>query len=316
MLESMPSGAETEGEPLASYEVRLDGQGGRAPLSPCCNEMMGPPLLYDSYAQAAITSRATDRRSTWRRGWRRFQVEGYRNMTQCEHLDSSCLKPPGHDDDVKCRFLCSDCGEEYETDEGRCIRELRLEWTVGMPISTDIREAQTRMPTEVKQAIGEILMDYALAENTLREVLQQLPEHRERSYISEDLKRLEKWLPHILEQTPGKDWQKKWRGDFDECVKDLRRALDAVYSKRNALAHGQLVGNSSWTEAITASGKPSPSQPGGTWYKISHPLYGSVALTEPELSEVSKAAKELCGQIDVLQRLAQVRRGQLDTPED
>ena len=225
-------------------------------------------------------------------------------MTQCEHLNAECQMPRGHDDEVKCWFLCADCGDEFQTDEGRCIRSIVITMNAGMPISADTQGPQTIVPKEVTQAIGEIFIEYVLAENTLRKLLEELPEYSEKSTIFRDLRRLEKWLPDILEQTPDVEGL---RADFEGCVKDLRSAFDAVNGKRNTLAHGQLVGVSSTVHTIMVSGEHVPSEPRGTWWEISHPDHGTVSLTESEISEVLKMAIELRRQVGVLATMTELR---------
>lgn len=232
-------------------------------------------------------------------------------MTECNHFHSTCLMPKGHDDDIKCRFLCSDCGEKYQTDEGRCIRGISLNTIVSMPVSADTRETQTSVTKDVMQAVGEVLMEYALAENTLRELLKELPGYRERSPISEDVRRLQMQLPGILKKTS----EEKLKVAFQKCAKDMLSALDAVHSKRNVLAHGQLISFSSWTDRIVATGESFRSEPGRAWYEMTHPDYGKVSLTEPELSEVVVAAKELRRQVGVLKRLAELQQRELDSQE-
>ena len=197
---------------------------------------------------------------------------------------------------------------QYESDDAGFPQRIVLAWNVSMPIPPDIQESQTVIPKEVTQAIGEIFVEYALAENGLRKLMEQLPEHRDRSFISDDVGRLEKYLSDILDQTPD-EWLK---AEFRECVKDLRSAFDSVNSKRNTLAHGQLMGHSSWTHTITASGEPVPDQPGASWLEISHPVHGKVPLTEPEISTVLKAAIELRRQVGILGNLAQIRNQELE----
>ena len=212
--------------------------------------------------------------------------------------------PRGHDDEVKCRFLCPDCGKEFETDGPRCFRSIVITMNASMPISANTHGSQTIVPKEVTQAIGEIFIEYVLAENTLRKLLEELPEYSEKSTIFRDLRRLEKWLPDILEQTPDVE---ELRADFEGCVKDLRSAFDAVNGKRNTLAHGQLVGVSSTVHTIMVSGAHVPAEPRGTWWEISHPDHGTVSLTESEISEVLKMAIELRRQVGVLATMTELQ---------
>ena len=197
---------------------------------------------------------------------------------------------------------------QCESDHGRVPERIVLGWNISMPIPPDIQESQTVIPREVTQAIGEIFVEYALAENGLRNLLKQLPGHRDRSLISNDIDRLERYLSNILVQTPD-EWLK---AEFRECVKDLRNAFDSVNSKRNALAHGQLMGHSSWTHTISVSGEHIPDEPGTTWLEISHPAHGKVPLTEPEVSGVLKETIELRRQVGILGNLAEIRTRLLD----
>ena len=225
-------------------------------------------------------------------------------MTHCEHKHARCQTPTGHSSEA-CRFLCQDCGEEFETDGPGCIQGIAIKMNFTMPIAASAEESQTAVPKEVTQAIGEILIEYALAENTLWRLLKELPGHRERGAIARDMNRLEESLPKILQSTPDVEGL---RSAFESCVRDLRTALDAINSKRNALAHGQLVGSVSETITIVASGEHVPSEPGGNWLEISHPDHGTVSLTEPEISKVLEAAVGLRRQVGVFARLAEFQR--------
>ncbi len=228
----------------------------------------------------------------------------------CEHQEARCQMPRGHGDDVKCRFVCDDCSEEFVSDD-RCIREIVLSMDISMPASAGEFNPSVAVSKGASQLVGEIIMEYALAEHTLRETLKQLPKHRDRSFMSEDLKRLEKWLPEILEQSTGGEWKTA----FDKCVKELRSAFDAVQPKRHTLAHGQLHVHVSETTKIGVSGEEdSPSEPGEGWYTMRRlhqdeaPQQVEVVLSESELSKVLTEAIELRNQVGVLQKLAGFQR--------
>ena len=79
-------------------------------------------------------------------------------MTQCEHLNSRCQMPRGHDNDVKCWFLCDDCGEEYQTDDYRCPYSMVVTTSINMPVSANAQGSQTIVQEGITQAIGEIFM--------------------------------------------------------------------------------------------------------------------------------------------------------------
>ena len=67
---------------------------------------------------------------------------------QCEHEDRSrCQTPVGHGDDVKCLFLCSDCGEEFDPEDGeRCINGIGFKMTARADVWATMREIQSEVP--------------------------------------------------------------------------------------------------------------------------------------------------------------------------
>ena len=221
----------------------------------------------------------------------------------CEHQVAHCQMPTGHGDDVKCRFVCDNCNEEFES-EDRCISQIVFKMDISQPASAREFKPSVAVSKEASQIVGEIIMEYALAEHTLRETLKQVPGHDDRSFMSEDLKRLTKWLPQILEQSAGEEW----KTFFKKCVKELRSAFDAVQPKRNTLVHGQLEVHVSETIFINASEEDTPTEPGESWYTMKHPQHGTVSLTESELSKVSAEAIELRNQVGFLQQLAGFQR--------
>ena len=236
----------------------------------------------------------------------------------CEHQNGHCQMPIGHGNDVKCRFVCDDCNEEFES-EDRCFRQISIRMDISQPVSAGEFEPSVAVSKGASQIVGEIIMEYALAEHTLRETLKQLPGHDDRNYMSENLKRLERRLPQILEQTTGEEWKTA----FKKCVKELRSAFDAVQPKRNTLAHGQLEVHVSETISISASGEEDiPTEPSESWYTLKLPKKDEVSqqvevsLSESELSKVLAEAMELRNQVGVLQELAGFQRtlSSRDTP--
>ncbi len=221
----------------------------------------------------------------------------------CEHQDAICQMPRGHGDDVKCRFVCEDCNEEFES-EDRCISQIVIATDISQPVSASEFTASGAASKEAAQVVGEIIMEFALAEHTLREVLKQLDGHQERSTISEDLWRLEKWLPTIFEQASGEEW----KAAFEKCVSKLRSVFDVVNPKRNTLAHGQLVVHVSETISVDASEEDTPTEPSKSWCTMKHPQHGEVSLSESQISKVLTEAIELREQVGVLERLAGFQR--------
>ena len=230
----------------------------------------------------------------------------------CEHQIERCQMPIGHGNDVKCRFVCADCNEELES-EGRCLTQIGIRMDMSQPVSARELKPPVAVSKEASQIVGEIIMEYALAEHTLRETLKQLPRHDDRNYMSENLKRLKRQLPQILEQTTGEEWKTA----FQKCVKELRSAFDAVQPKRNTLVHGRLEVHVSKTIFINASGEEDiPTEPSESWCTMKHPQHGTVSLSESELSKVLTEAMELRNQVGVLQELAGFQRtlNSRDTP--
>ena len=95
------------------------------------------------------------------------------------------------DHDVnECNFPCSSCGAVTGV-VGSCVREIHVSSNVSMPIVLDHnREPLGTLPETVKIAVGEVILDFALAENNLRELLKELPGYRAKSYIGDDISRL------------------------------------------------------------------------------------------------------------------------------
>ena len=89
---------------------------------------------------------------------------------------------------------------------------------------------------DVVNAVGEILMGYALAESRLRAMMVNVPGHSPSSNLSGDIKRLKRHKAKIVESTVTADV-----GQYmEEYIDAIINAFDKVNPKRNALAHGQL----------------------------------------------------------------------------
>lgn len=89
---------------------------------------------------------------------------------------------------------------------------------------------------DVVNAVGEILMGYALAESRLRAMMVNVPGHSPGSNLSGDIKRLKRHKAKIVASTVSADV-----GQYiEEYIDAIINAFDKVNPKRNALAHGQL----------------------------------------------------------------------------
>ena len=89
---------------------------------------------------------------------------------------------------------------------------------------------------DVVNAVGEILMGYALVESRLRAMMVNVDGHKSTSFLSEDIKRLKRHKTTIVASTASTDVGQATEEYIDAIIK----AFDKVHRKRNALAHGQL----------------------------------------------------------------------------
>ena len=146
--------------------------------------------------------------------------------------------PDDHPSDV-CHYLCANCGVNTGITT-RCLRRI----TVNQEIKSEA--VLTRSPNilsaisqDVNNAVGEILMGYALAENNLRAMMENLPGHNPRSNLSADVERLTKHQAAIVASASAKSADGAQA--MEECIDAIASAYDKTRNRRNALAHGQLV---------------------------------------------------------------------------
>lgn len=89
---------------------------------------------------------------------------------------------------------------------------------------------------DVTNAVGEILMGYALAESRLRAMMKKVGGHNPKSNLSCDIKRLKRHKAKIVASTASADV----RQAMEEYIDAIINAFAKVHLRRNALAHGQL----------------------------------------------------------------------------
>ena len=150
-----------------------------------------------------------------------------------------CNAGPDDHPSEACHYLCVSCG----TNTGittPCLRKI----TLNMEIKSEA--FLTRSPNivsavspDVNNAVGEILMGYALAENNLRAMMVNVPGHKPGSNLSADIERLKKHKAAIVASASAKSADGGQA--MEECIDAIIDAFDKTRAKRNALAHGQLV---------------------------------------------------------------------------
>ena len=121
-----------------------------------------------------------------------------------------------------CRFECSFCGFTNSGPDDQCMRELHL--TVG--ISTQASETVS-LPDEVNRLIGEIVTNFALAENNFNKLL---PEQFRgtRPFLSNDIKVMRRLLSSIEPK-------------FLDAVQRIIDLAEDISPVRHNLAHGQMI---------------------------------------------------------------------------
>ena len=213
-----------------------------------------------------------------------------------------CSTPSPHEPE-DCNFACPACGETQNGDGVGCIQEIHLQLDVKSNVALNNFHSQPEIPPSIAQSIGAIILGYALAENNLRTMLSDLPDYRERSNLSSDIARLEKYQTQIVEAAREAD--SELAGALEACVEQLKRAFDKAHKERNVLAHGQMAHVSSETIVINESQQRTPNEKHEGWLEIAHPTWGTVKLTEDSLGEAVNNTKDLQSMVGDLNGLVQ-----------
>ena len=150
-----------------------------------------------------------------------------------------CNAGPDDHPSEACHYLCANCG----TDTGittPCLRKV----TVNMEIKseaflTSSPNVVSAVSPDVCNAVGEILIGYALTENNLRAMMVNVPGHKPSSNLSADINRLKQYKAAIIASASAKSADGGQA--MEECIDAIVDTFDKTLTKRNALAHGQLV---------------------------------------------------------------------------
>lgn len=208
--------------------------------------------------------------------------------------------PDDHPDEA-CHYLCANCGKDTGLTTP-CIRGMTLNIQFRSRVFlTNSSSIVSAVSPDVSNAVGEILMGYALAENNLRAMMVNLPGHNPRSNLSTDIERLKKHKAAIVESASAKSAD--GGQEIGERVNAIIHAFDKTRAKRNAIAHGQLMQVGLLT-SIIGIGNPDHDKDQGSRLQIEHDGE-TVELTEAGIQETLDNARELQTQIGNLGRLLQ-----------
>ena len=152
-----------------------------------------------------------------------------------------CNAGPDDHPSEACHYFCVSCG----TNTGittPCLRKITLNMEFKLEaFLTRSPNIVSAVSPDVNNAVGEILMGYALAENNLRAMMVNVPGHKPGSNLSADIERLKKHKAAILASASASAKSADGGKAMEECIDAIIDAFDKTRAKRNALAHGQLV---------------------------------------------------------------------------
>ena len=147
----------------------------------------------------------------------------------------------GPDDHLSeaCRYLCAKCSADTGITTP-CIRQIVIDLEFkSEAFLTSSPNIVSAVNPDVTNAVGEILIGYALVENNLRAMMVNVPGHNPRSNLSADIERLKKHKAPIVASASAKS--PDGGQAMEECIDAIIDAFDKTQTKRNTLAHGQLV---------------------------------------------------------------------------
>ena len=219
------------------------------------------------------------------------------------HLE--CNAGPDDHPIEECYYLCANCGKNTGITApcGPLFPWNTFSMTVRSKVSlTGSQNVISGVSPGVINAVGEILVGYALAENSLRARMVGLPGHNRRSNLSADIESLKKHRKAILASYSARlanDGQA-----MEDCIAAIVSAFDKIHAKRTALAHGQLVHVGLSTSTITTHGI-SQDREESSRLQIEHNGV-SVELTENGIQEPLDNVRELQAQVGRLGRILEL----------
>ena len=204
-----------------------------------------------------------------------------------------------------CHYLCPNCSLNTGI-TSPCLRRITFSMTVRSEVSlTGSQNVISSVSPGVISAVGEILVVYALAENTLRARMVNLPGHNPSSNLSADIERLKKHKKHILASYSA---QSANDGQvMEDCIAAIVSAFDKIHAKRTTLAHGQLVHVGLSTSTVTTHGINEDREE-SSLLQIEHNGV-SVELTEDGIQEPLDNIRELQAQVGRLSWILELLAG-------
>ena len=154
-------------------------------------------------------------------------------------LHMKCNAGPDDHPSEACHYLCANCGMDTGITTP-CVRKIAfdLRFTSEVNLARSPNVVSTVAP-DVVRAVGEIIVYYGLVENNLRAMMAKLPGHNPSSHLSTDIDRLKKYKEAIVDSASAASTE--CGQAMEECIEAILGAFGRVHTKRNALAHGQLV---------------------------------------------------------------------------
>ena len=199
----------------------------------------------------------------------------------------------------ECHYLCSNCGLNTGL-TGPCLRTVTFSMTVRSEVFlTGSPNVISNVNPDVNRAVGEVLIGYALAENSLRAMMANVPGHNPGSNLSADIERLKKHKDAIVASYTAQS-DDVGRA-MKNCIAAIVSAFDKVHAKRTALAHGQLVHLDLSTSTITTHGICKDKKESSR-LQIEHNGV-SVELTEEGIQEPLDNIRELQAKVGHLGRI-------------
>ena len=199
----------------------------------------------------------------------------------------------------ECQYLCANCGMNTGI-VGACLREITVNNEIKMAVSlTGSQNVISDVSPGVINAVGEIIVGYALAENNLRARMVNLPGHKPGSNLSTDIERLKKQKEAIVASYSA---QSADGGQaMEECIAAIVSAFERIHPIRTALAHGPLVfvGLSSSTIGRQSADHDNDK---GSRLQIEHGGV-TVKMTEEGIKEPLDNTRELQAQVGRLGRI-------------
>lgn len=204
-----------------------------------------------------------------------------------------CNAGPDDHPSEACHYFCANCGTDTGTTTP-CLRKVTFNMQIKLDaFLTSSPNIISAVSPDVCNAVGEILIGYALTENNLRAMMVNVPGHKPDSNLSADIERLKKQKEAIVASYSA---QSADGGQaMEECIAAIVSAFERIHPIRTALAHGPLVfvGFSSFTIGRQSADHDNDK---GSRLQIEHGGV-TVKMTEDGIQEPLDNVRELQDQV-------------------